>query len=166
MSAARTITAVLLMPLLVTVIFVVLGVAACEVNKAYWDYRVRKWCAKDGGVKVYEYIELTQQEYIARGGKYGQLPMPIKRQRKSDDPYYLEFAELLIRNSQPQVRRFETRVVRSRDLKIMAELVEFDRGGGDFPTGISAPSGFSCRNVPGIDTDIGHVFRIQKEDAK
>jgi hypothetical protein len=32
----------------------------CEVNKAYWDSKVRGWCEMDGGVAVFEKVELTQ----------------------------------------------------------------------------------------------------------
>lgn len=34
----------------------------CEANKAYWDSKVRELCEKDGGVTVFEKVELAQGE--------------------------------------------------------------------------------------------------------
>jgi hypothetical protein len=54
--------------ILVPLILIGLAIAGTEFNKAYWDHKVRELCEKDGGVTVYEAIELSPEEFKRRGG--------------------------------------------------------------------------------------------------
>jgi len=43
---------------LILIGLVVMAFVFTLLNKAYWDYRVKQMCEKDGGVTVYEKVEL------------------------------------------------------------------------------------------------------------
>ena len=46
---------------LVLIGLVILAFAYTELNKAYWDYRVKELCEKEGRVTVFETVELTKE---------------------------------------------------------------------------------------------------------
>jgi hypothetical protein len=103
------------------------------------DRQVRKLCAKDGGVKVYETVLLAPDQF----DKYGLLRIPEKRNAKSDDEYYYEFSIDYLRDWGPEVWRSHKQVYRTLDNKLLGESVSYTRRGGDLP-GPWAESSFSC----------------------
>lgn len=137
------------------IILLVLVIGFYEGRKAYWDYRVTKMCEEDGGVTVFEKVELEKNKHsnlISRGGS---VIIPIFSNAKIDDPYYIVFSESILRKKNPKVRKTETKIIRRSDSKVLSLKVSYSRGGGDFPTFIAAASAFSCRNVKGINTILG-----------
>ncbi len=64
-------------------------------KKMYWDAQVRKLCAKDGGVKVYETVELTPG-LINRGGG---VSIPSKRSATAEDLYFYEMEDQYLRKT-------------------------------------------------------------------
>ncbi len=113
-------------------------------KKLYWDAKVRKLCAKDGGVKVYETVTLPPEMF----DKYARRNwiLPDKAQAKSTDEYYYEREEYYYREGNPQVTRSQTRIIRHSDGKVLGEYIHYGRGGGDLP-GPWHGSSFSCRNL-------------------
>lgn len=133
---------------IVPVAVVLLGVIGTEINKAYWDYQVRQMCEKDGGVTVYEKVELTLKEYEKYGGFNGAISAPPKTASYADKyPYLSTFEKEIIHKSNPSVYRWEATIYRKSDKKIFGKVVSYHRGGGDFPTIISHPSGFDCKDM-------------------
>jgi hypothetical protein len=132
---------------------IVLGLAYCEANKAYWDHRVKEMCEKDGGVTVFEHIELTLQEFKKLGGnQYGEISVSSKRLADDGSLYYIENMTIPIREGYLSVYKYEARVIRKDDQKLLALKIDYGRGGGDFPDGISHPSHFSCNNIEGFNS--------------
>lgn len=135
----------------------------CEANKAYWDHKVREWCEKDGGVKVFERVELTQKAFKDLGGnQYGQIPLPVEKLTKRDYPYYSEYKDILLHKGLPSVYRHESTVYRKSDRKPLGLMVSYGRGGGDFPTGILHPTHFGCSDLKTIRFDIEKQIFIVK----
>ena len=67
---------------------IIIGVLFCEANKAYWDYRVTKMCEEDGGVEIFEHIEVTPEEFEKLGGnEYGEIDIPFEQYRKPIELY-------------------------------------------------------------------------------
>jgi len=93
------------------------------------DRRVRELCAKDGGVKVYETINLPTDRF----DKYGQIRIPDKRNATSDDEYYTEWITQIIKEGNPSIRRDHFLLFRKSDQKLLGEAVSYARLGGDMP---------------------------------
>ncbi len=120
--------------------------AFCEARKAYWDHQVKLMCEKDGGVKVYEKVQLNLEEYKAIFPEPTIARIPYKSMAKNSDKYFLDNQTRNIRESSPKVWQLSTQLFRVDDQKLIAEKIEFSRVGGDFPTW-AHESYFSCANV-------------------
>lgn len=127
-------------------------------RQAYWDAQVREMCAKDGGVTVYEVVELSEDEFKRLGGMQGGLPLPHANSNNINYPYFYEMSDTNIRNSNPSVTRTEMLVKRRSDGKLLGRSVRYSRRGGDFPTGINADSSFGC---PENTQLVGQIFRVK-----
>lgn len=114
-------------------------------KKMYWDAKVGALCAKDGGVKVYEMVELPA-EMIDWAGR---IKIPDKSKAKPSDEYYKEREVFYYHRDDPQVTRKQTRIVRRSDGKVLGEYIRYGRGGGDLP-GLWHGSSFSCTDITGF----------------
>ena len=150
MSKAKTIGWIIATPF----ILVAGGIAFCEANKAYWDHKVKQWCEKDGGVTVYEKVELTKEEYERNDGKDGVIRVPpeISSVAKNYD-YVWKSVDTVINKSMPKVVKYEAIVYQKSNKKQLGKMVSYGRTGGDFPTIISVGSSFTCDDIEGISLD-------------
>ncbi|SDE53509.1 hypothetical protein [Desulfuromonas thiophila] len=108
-------------------------------KKMYWDAQVRKLCAIDGGVKVYETVELTP-DLLDWAGR---IFIPSKDKATAADLYFYEKERQYLRRKNPTLIRTHTVIIRRSDNKVLGELIRYGRGGGDLP-GPWHPSSFSC----------------------
>lgn len=118
----------------------------CQLNKAYWDREVRKLCEIDGGVQIYEKVELSVGEYPDLINDRGVLRIPSKNHAKKTDPFFRESNTEVLRIGSPRIYRYEQSIVRRTDNKKISIQVVYGRRGGDFPVGFGPPSSFSCGN--------------------
>jgi len=125
----RTIIALLLLLPLATA-------CASGPDKAELDAEVKRLCAIDGGVKVYETVKLPAERF----NKLGQVHLPSIEYAKEDTDYYYVLTTTNIRGNSnaeqttdPVIWRSEYQIVRKADKKVMAELVSYTRRGGDLP---------------------------------
>ena len=128
-------------------ILVVIGIAFCEPNKAYWDHRVKELCDKDGGVTIYEKVVISKEDYPnMKVTSTGQPILPFENDATKQDPFYRSTKNDLIHKGYLllEVRRYEQSIVRAVDKKILSKSVHYFRRGGDFPTGIMHPSSYGC----------------------
>lgn len=128
--------------------------AYCELSKAYWDSRVAELCEKDGGVTVFERVELTQEEYIRNGGKNGFIAAPSEKSPISYKRDYFSKSETIFINKNPIVRRSESTIYRRLDMKELGKIVIYGRSGGDFPLLPGVGTSFSCFKLSHIKMDI------------
>lgn len=118
-----------------------------EGRKAYWDYRVREMCTKDGGVKINQTIDVDTRTYESLKNKFGKLDIP-----RSEDPNSAKsiavhsYKDVYIRRSNPEVRRSEISVSRVANGVVVATSTTYSRVGGDLLALHS--SYFSCPSVP------------------
>ncbi len=148
---------------IIVIPFILLGAALvvavvyflfCEANKAYWDHKVRQWCEKDGGVTVYEKVELSQEESKLLGGFNDYVRIPIEKYAKSFDLYISKSKEKKIHDINPYVFRNEMEVYIRSDRRLLGRSITYVRVGGDFPTGIIHESSFSCGDIENFNTNI------------
>lgn len=155
---------VLLLIPVTLVLMLTLAVAFFEGRKAYWDYRVREMCTKDGGVRLFDYVTISRKEagllpHI--GDLLGVTPEALAKQ---EEPVFSRITQSVLREGQPRVTRYEQVIIRRLDGRVVATAVTYARGGGDFPS-FAFPSGFFCPEPNQLYTDIHRVFHI-KESTK
>lgn len=108
-------------------------------QKIWLDHLVRGMCAKDGGVKVYETVELTS-DLLDNAGR---IRIPYKGKNSSINNFYYEVEEHFFLKGDPQMARRVVRIVRKSDEKVIGEKITYGRGGGDLP-GPWHGSSFTC----------------------
>jgi hypothetical protein len=160
MTKAKWVAFFFLMPL----VFIVASYFFFEARKAYWDAKVRALCEKDGGVTVYEKVFLTGEEYELNEGRKGVINVMPEDTSKSWHQYAWKSKTNVLRKNDPYIRRTEYIVYRKTDKKELGKWVTYSRRGGDFPTVISHPSSFGCRNIPGFPTNMtAQIFIYEGE---
>lgn len=141
--------------LVVTLIFTVL-------NKAFWDARVRYLCANEGGVTVYETVDLSAPEYASIPiDIYGTPFIPSEDARGINDPFYVvSSSDLQQKTGGIEILKNVFDIVRSSDRKSLGTAVSYVRRGGDLVTFGSPGTGFSCSNIQGFGLDLhGQIFK-------
>jgi len=129
---------------------IILIFIGCEINKAYWDHKVKEMCEEDGGIKVYERVPVPER-YVDKDGLI-RIPTlsrdptrkPFGWEAKPDDLFYRIVDYKHIVEGFLSVRRSSIKLIRSTDKKVLGESVSYGRGGGDFPTGLFHGSSYIC----------------------
>jgi hypothetical protein len=115
-------------------------------SKADLDAEVKRLCAIDGGVRVYEAVKLPPEKFNQRGQVafyrpgQGEDALGPDYIFKSDEQY------ILGGRSTPEeiaMRRIHSQVMRRADGKLLGEAVMYNRTGGDMP-GPWMPSSYYC----------------------
>lgn len=126
-------------------------------RQSYWDAKVKEMCEKDGGVRVFERIRLSARELEAMRQGQGLL-VPFENESLARGlPYVRRSSRTIVNESNPEVGRLETYVVRRSDQKILGQSVHYWWRGGDFPTGITEASSFSCPSKVDL---VGEIFLL------
>lgn len=123
---------------------VILAFIFTLLNKAYWDYRVRQMCEKDGGVTVYKKVKILKGMYPNLISSRGVLIIPSENHAKSNDPFFSTYKSVELHNGTLVVFRSEQSIIRAKDKKELSLHVTYSRRGGDFPFSLSHPSYFGC----------------------
>lgn len=131
----------------VLVLSLILVIGFFEGRKAYWDYRVREMCAKDGGVKTNEILDVDESTYESLKNKFGQIDIPSQGDPRSVGSIAVHsYKDVYIRRSNPEVRRSEIAVTRSANGAVVATSTTYSRVGGDLFA--LHPSYFACPSAP------------------
>ncbi len=105
------------------------------------DAEVKRLCAIDGGIKVYETVRLPAEKF----NKYGQINFykPTQGENTLGPAYIYKWDIHYYKKGEPSVRRDHIKIIRKSDMKLLGEVVMYNRGGGDLP-GPWAPSAYHC----------------------
>lgn len=93
------------------------------------DREVKRLCAIDGGIKVYETVELPAEKF----DQYGQIRVPAKWLAKSEDEYYYELSTHYLRKGNPELRQYHFKVYQRFSGGLLGETISYSRVGGDMP---------------------------------
>jgi hypothetical protein len=138
-----------------------------EINTSRWDNNVKDMCDADGGVTVYETVELTQEDYNKYAGHAGVIRVPSVLSSNAEHyPFLLKSTDEIIRKSNPRIMRAEHIVYRKSDGRNLGSLVTYSRSGGDFSAIISIPSGYICFDDPSFRADVVEQIFSIKEDQE
>ncbi len=128
-----------------------LTLAGCE--RWALDRQMEELCKKDGGIKVYETVTLPASDFSNIGqplARYQQIAKSVE-DLLGPDYKYIRKSEILVGKGANPLRgegvltRTYFAIYRRADNRLLAESVQYDRGGGDgFFTFGAQPSGNSC----------------------
>jgi hypothetical protein len=142
-------------------IFVVLLFAlmtsGCERAKTKLDREVDRLCAIDGGVKIYERVTLSAENFGPNGEVFPQYQHLTSKGGQLGPEYRWELSSTEIVLGDPNLIRWTERIHRRSDSKIMGEFISYTRGGGDF-YGPHAASQHSCKFADS-ETLVQQIFR-------
>ena len=113
--------------------------AAFFTEKDRLDREVKRLCAIDGGIKVYETVRLPAERFEKDGSIY----IPARQTAKLEDEYYYDYLKNYITRGNPEMWRSHAKVYRRSDGKLLGEVVSYARRGGDVP-GPWHESSFRC----------------------
>lgn len=112
------------------------------IGQAALDDEVRRLCAIDGGIKVYETVKLPGGKF----DKWGHINVQSKNYAKATDEYYSETNIQYFQKGNPSLERANVKIVRQNDEKVLGESIRYGRGGGDLP-GPWHGSSFDCPSI-------------------
>lgn len=110
------------------------------------DREVKRLCAIDGGIKVYETVKLPEEKF----DRYGQVSVPAKWLAKPEDEYYYEGSTNYLIKGNPELLQLRTRMYRKYDNRLLGESTVYMRRGGGIPGPWHMPA-FICPKATDVD---------------
>ena len=123
-----------------TASLVISGCAAPSQMSA--DAEVKRLCAIDGGIKVYESVSLPADKF----DKWGSVHVPPKNNASDASEFYFEREQTFLVIGDPHITRTVHKIIRRSDGKVLGASTRYGRGGGDIP-GPQHPSSFMCPEI-------------------
>ena len=122
-------------------------------EKARLDREVDRLCAIDGGIRVYETVQLPSDKF----NKWGEINFYKPTQKIEDtlgpeyiyqwNMHYYKKGDPVSQGAQEiAMRRDHIKIIRGIDMKLLGEFVKYHRAGGDLP-GPWMPSSYHCPGV-------------------
>lgn len=106
--------------MLVIVVLPILVIVFYEERKAYWDWRVKEMCEKDGGVCIFERVRIIAAEAALLPRSRGNLGVASDALIHSAAPVYSKTEVENLSGPVPQIQRREVTVIRRSDSKVVA----------------------------------------------
>ncbi|MFY9328081.1 MAG: hypothetical protein WAO76_08705 [Georgfuchsia sp.] len=122
------------------------------------DQEVKRLCAIDGGIKVYETVKQPAEKF----NEYGQINFykPDSAEPLGHD-YIFKLDMDYSKTGNPSMRRVHYRVFRRSDNLLLGESISYHRVGGDMP-GPWHESSFHCPKDAGDIPLLTQVFVVTK----
>ncbi len=135
-------------------------------NKAFWDAQVRHLCANEGGVTVFETVDLSSPEYSEVPRAVNGVPfISDKRYMNPGDPFYRTSESTSEKKwGGVTIMRFVESIVRTSDNKMLGTRISYNRGGGDFIDISGAGTIFSCNSITSPFELSTQIFNLQGEE--
>lgn len=123
-----------------------LASACASPTRVDLDAEVRRLCAVDGGIKIYEAVKLPPDKF----DDYGQINFfrPTQGESALGPEYLFNRETTYYRKGNPELWRTHYVIARRSDNKVLGELIEYSRRGGDLP-GPWHESSFGCPDPKG-----------------
>ena len=134
----------------------------CEREKTRLDREVDRLCAIDGGVRIYEKVQLPAESFGPDGEVFPEhRDRPLDAGRYGPD-YRLSIEVHVITSGNPSLKMTKTSFVRNSDRKVLATRITYSRHGGDFP-GPWQPSAKSCLDIFPKTVSLDHLVFVRAE---
>ena len=141
---------------LLAAVIVTSWLTGCE--RMRLDREVDRLCAIDGGVKVFETVEVSQEVY-ADFLRSPARPLEVIFGAN----YHLKSSTEVLVDGNPSMLRFVRYVIRQTDGKVLGQVISYARVGGDLP-GLSHPSSYGC--PPTEQLYLEHQVFVKKGESK
>ena len=154
--------------LIVTSILLALMVGCASPTKSELDEEVRRLCAIDGGIRVYQTVTLPPDDFAESGminfyrptqGENALGPnyiFSMTRDRFTKKPSS-EFAA--------QMSKVHVLIIRRVDGKLLSEMTVYERGGGDIP-GPWHPSSYRCPEIRGGEHALMEKTFLKRDEGQ
>lgn len=145
------------MKTLITLTIATLLASACATpSQIVADAEVKRLCAIDGGIRVYETVKLPAEKF----NQWAQVNFRVPRETeaKPSDEYYFEWDIQQYQNGKLEMWRNHFTLYRTADKKILGEAVGYSRSGGDIP-GPWHESSYGCPPEADISVLKQRVFK-------
>lgn len=131
-------------------------------HQTYWDVQVKEMCEKDGGVRIFEKLRVTEKDLVFLDKLLdGKIDVPDKSSAHQNSLAYSEFKLTTVHaKGNLLVDRAESIILRRADQVVIARWVVYKRSGGDFPTGLAYDSSFTCPDLNKIVSDMQQLFLL------
>jgi hypothetical protein len=130
-------------------LFLPLMASCATPGKAELDAEVRRLCAIDGGIKVYETVRLPAEKF--NQWEQPNFYQPTQGENTLGAEYIFKEEQHYYRRGNPEMSRHHYQVFRRLDGKLLGETVFYGRGGGDMP-GPWHESSFVCPDYKDADS--------------
>lgn len=115
----------------------------CERAKSTLDREVDRLCAIDGGVRIFETVRLPKENFGPDGEVFPQHKGKLAGSGRYGESYGGSLVVEAIQEGRPGIVRIRARITRNLDEKVLGEIIDYKRSGGDFP-GPWEPSSHAC----------------------
>ncbi len=134
---------------------------ASDPGKAELDAEVKRLCAIDGGVKVYEMVKLPADKF----NQWGQMNFykPTQGENALGPEYVFKRETFFCKQGNPDLFRLHTQVLRRLDGILLGESVFYKRGGGDLP-GPWHGTTYMCPDLSEKTDVLRQVFMINSKE--
>ena len=131
--------------------------SGCERAKTKLDREVDRLCAIDGGVKIYERVTLSAENFGPNGEVFPQY-QHLTSMGGGYGPDFIGRSERqMLVDGDPKLVRRVVQILRKRDSKLLGESINYSREGGDF-YGPHQPSIYECRQYIESKVQLHQIF--------
>ncbi len=136
-----------------------IGILLTGCERDSLDRQMAELCAKDGGIKVHETVTLPPEMFDQNGDPFPGWRSRPESQRLGDDYRLVEETRYLKQGDplkgEGRLTRYQSRVVRMSDGKVLGEGIMYGRSGGDFIV-VDHFSSKACGESRGVIRSVFH----------
>jgi hypothetical protein len=132
-------------------------VSGCERAKTKLDREVDRLCAIDGGVKIYETVTLSAENFGPNGEVFPQYQHLTSKGGGYGPDFIGRSERKILIQGDPKVVRSVVQIIRKRDNKTLGESTNYSREGGDFYS-LSPPSVYDCKQYIESKVQLHQIF--------
>lgn len=113
-------------------------------KQIYYHSMIDDLCEKDGGVQVYEVVELTPDKF----NRWGQpnFYRPTEGDKALGEGYVFKYVDDTVRAQSPEIVRSHVQVFRRSDLTLLGESISYHHRYAGLPGPWHTP-GYGCKHV-------------------
>jgi hypothetical protein len=120
-------------------------------------------CEKDGGVRIFEKVIVSEGDLAALGAVGGVIGVPVKEAAHPNAPVYAVLKRThLGGEGNVRIGRTQSYITRRMDGAVVATWVAYSRHGGDIPLGLTDGTSLHCPDVKKISADLQALFVVER----
>jgi hypothetical protein len=144
-------------------IAMIVAAAIALVILSFWfpkwrlDREVDRLCAIDGGIRIYEKVTLSAENFGPYGDVFPQYRHLGSKGGHLGPDYYSRSERKILEVGNPKLVRSSVRIFRKKDQKLLGEDIAYTREGGDM-YGPWQPSVYRCKQSADSKITLNQIF--------